>query len=291
MEMQNLLLALLMGFGVLLVFAAFTLPQGTGSRYQVDENGLPKKSSIAEAVVINSLLADLSNRIRPQGKSLEDRLRKSGWVYATPAEYHSRRMIAALVCVVLATLVGLLVNIGILPTAIVASLGAVVGFTMPDRAVSGGIKRRQMQLLREMGFGLDRIALLLGSGANISDALANTTGVGLFGEVCAYISSAIKTSQPINDVIVNVQGSLPELPQLNAFLELIRVGIIQGQELTGPFRSMAEMMRQRLRLDIVETGQKAKIKVVMLTSGFIVVATMIVTIGPALQALMGNGLF
>jgi Flp pilus assembly protein TadB len=142
-----------------------------------------------------------------------------------------------------------------------------------------------------MGFGLDRIALLLGSGANIADALANTSGIGLFGKTCGYISSAIKTGKPIQEVITRVTDELPETPQLNAFMELIRVGIIQGQELTGPFRSMAEMMRERLELDIIEAGQRAGIQVTVITSGFIVVATLIVAVGPAVQTLMGSGLF
>ena len=76
-----------------------------------------------------------------------------------------------------------------------------------------------------------------------------------------------------------------------AFMELIRVGIIQGQELSGPFKSMAEMMRERLELDIIEAGQRAGIQVTVITSGFIVVATLIVAVGPAVQTLMGSGLF
>jgi Flp pilus assembly protein TadB len=291
MQIENLLFSFLAGFGILIVFSAFLMPRSTGKRIITDESGRTRVGSFAEATVINSLLVDISNRIRPQGKNLEDRLVRSGMVYASPEEYHSRRMISALVVTTFVVLIGIVVGLDVFPVAMLATAGAIFGFTMPDRAISGGINKRRTLLLREMGFGLDRISLLLGSGANVADALANTSGIGLFGKTCGYISSAIKTGKPIQEVIAKVTEGLPETPQLTAFMELIRVGIIQGQELSGPFKSMAEMMRERLELDIIEAGQRAGIQVTVITSGFIVVATLIVAVGPAVQTLMGSGLF
>ena len=108
--------------------------------------------------------------------ALEDSLRRSGWVYASTAEYHFRRMVDAILFALAGLLVGVVFNLyfgfSVLGIAIVASLMAVAGFFQPDWAIRQALARRSELLLREMGFGLERIALFLQSGAELSDALA-----------------------------------------------------------------------------------------------------------------------
>ncbi|MDF1501276.1 MAG: hypothetical protein P1P76_12485 [Anaerolineales bacterium] len=73
------------------------------------------------------------------------------------------------------------------------------------------------------------------------------------------------------------------------FYEVATISIRQDQSLVGPLRSRAQAMRGRLRLAIVEEANRAMIKVTLLTSVVILLASLIVTIVPTLILLTREG--
>src|SRR5512143_3470521 len=135
--MENLVLAFLFGCGVFLMFAAFGFRKTLFKRVidRADHEG-PEVVTVAEERILRALLAGWSQRIRPEHASLEDRLRRSGWVYASTAEYHFRRMVDAILFALAGLLVGVVFNLyfgfSLLGIAIVSSLMAVAGFLQPD---------------------------------------------------------------------------------------------------------------------------------------------------------------
>jgi hypothetical protein len=86
-----------------------------------------------------------------------------------------------------------------------------------------------------------------------------------------------------------VRKDLPLTPEFDEFLSMVTISIQKGQSLVGPFRSRAQAMRGRLRLAIVEEANRAKIKVTLLTSVVILLASLIVTIVPTLILLTREG--
>jgi hypothetical protein len=50
-------------------------------------------------------------------------------------------------------------------------------------------------------------------------------------------------------------------------------------------------MRQKLQQEVVEAGKNAQFKISLITSGFVMVASMIVIIGAGLLVLMENLIF
>jgi Flp pilus assembly protein TadB len=290
-----LLCAVLTSLGLYLIVASFAVRPHTFKRIRATETG-PRLVGMAEGAVLNALLVDLSRRIKPEGENLSDRLRRSGWVYRSLAEFHARRMVAALICMVLGVgisfVLGLLIGASLNPlgTAVLGTVGAVFGFSMPDRTVNGAIRRRRARLLKEMGFGLDRIALFLRSGADIADALGQTREVGLFGEACGRLAASISMGRSIQEARDEVRNDLPKTPQFDEFLGLVSVAIQKGQSLVEPFQLRAAAMRQRLKLEITEEGNRARIKVVLITSVVILLASILVTILPTLILLTQEGI-
>lgn len=294
-QLITLLLSALAGFGFFMMAASFAMPRAPLLRIRGTESG-PRLIGLAEGTILQTLLVDLSRKIRPEGEDLLDRLRRSGLIYASPAEFHTRRMILALVYMGAALVIGIalqvLFGLGMFPvgSAVLATLGAFYGFSLPDRIVDRTIKRRRERLLKEMGFGLDRIALFLRSGTDIADALAQTKHIGLFGEACGRIASSISMGRSILEATQEVRLDLPRTPQFDEFLGMVTVAIQKGQSLVEPFQMRAAAMRQRLKLEIIEEGNRARIKVILLTSVVILLASILVTILPTLILLTREGI-
>jgi len=297
LSLQVILLATLSGIGIFFAVASFAVHmRSVTTRILEDETG-PRLTGIAEGNILRAMSVDLSKRLKPEVGNLDMRLRKSGWVYKSVAEFHARRILSAIVYMILGIAIPIMfglafeISVGIIPVSFVGTLFAVLGFNMVDRGLNNAITKRRERLKREMGFGLERISLLLQSGAPLMEALAHTKNMGLFGKACAQVSSRASTGAPISEIILSVSEDLPETPEFDEFMEMMRMGMQKGQEMVVPFRERAEIMRQRLQLEIIEAGNKAKINVTLLTSAFILLASMIVTIGPVLVILTQEGLF
>ncbi len=286
--------AMLGGLGLFLIVASLGVPRTALRRLQSTGAG-PRLVGLAEGTILQAALTDASRRIRPEGGDLAERLQRSGWVYRSPAEYHARRMVLALAHMALGLGLSLaleaLVAIRVAPLgpALLATAGAVHGFSTPDRALNRAIRRRRERLLREMGFGLDRISLFLQSGADIAEALAQTSEIGLFGQACGRLAASIGMGRSILEAIEAVSRDLPDTPQFDEFLQMVRISIQQGQSLVEPFKVRAAALRGALRLEIIREGNRARIKVVLITSLVVLSASLIVTIAPTLLLLAREG--
>lgn len=293
---SNFFFAFLFAFGVFLMFASFRLPRTLGRRVvdRAAEEG-PRMATFAEASLLQAMLADLSRKIAPERPTLVEQLRQSGWVFHSLAEYHFRRMVDAILFLIAALMVGLALrlyfDLSILVLAILASLAAILGFLQPDFTLRAVLNRRKEQLGREMGFGLERIALFLKSGAELSNALAQCQALGLFGKAAARLSVALKTREPIAEAVAEMRRNIPVTPAFEEFLELVRSSQQSGQSLVEPFQSTARQMRQQLQLDLIREGNRAKTKMVLITAGVIVIASLIVILVPMLLVLQTSGVF
>jgi Flp pilus assembly protein TadB len=289
--------ALVTGIGLFLLFASFSIPLTAATRRIMEESAGPRLGGMAEGNITRALMVDLSKRIKPEGGDLEDRLRRSGWFYKSVAEFHARRILASLVfgflgiAIAIAVLVAFGIAVQVLFVALTGTVFAVLGFFFPDRALNGAIRKRREQLKREMGFGLEKISLFLQSGSDLLEALAQTSGLGTFGQACGVIAAQAGTGRPISQVSSMVREELPITPEFDEFLQLVQTSIAKGQEIVEPFRQRAASMREMLRRAIIEEGQRASIRVTLITSLFVLAASMIVIFIPLMIILEQEGLF
>ncbi|MEJ2550555.1 MAG: type II secretion system F family protein [Anaerolineales bacterium] len=289
-------LALMSGIGIFLVVASISIPTKSLTGRIRDDGAGPHIVGMAESKIFQAFVSGLSKRLRPVSGNLEDLLRRSGWRFESEIYFYARRMLAAFVVMVLCVIVGIALNvimglsIGFLPMAVLSCLGALMGFILPDIELNNAIDRRRVRLKKEMGFGLDQIHIYLQSGADLMEALAQVTHMGIFGKACEAIATQASTGEPISTVTENVQKNLPQTPEFDEFLKLIHTGIQKGEAVQEPFRERAASMRQMLVRSIIEEGHKSRIKVTFLTIIFMLVATMIVTIVP-ITLLLFEGAF
>jgi Flp pilus assembly protein TadB len=289
--------ALVTGIGIFLFFASISIPLTAATRRILAESSGPRLGGMAEGNITRALMVDLSKRIKPEGGDLEDRLRRSGWFYKSVAEFHARRILASLVfgflgiAIAIAVLVAFGIAVQVLFVALTGTVFAVLGFFFPDRALNGAIRKRREQLKREMGFGLEKISLFLQSGSDLLEALAQTSGLGTFGQACGVIAAQAGTGRPISQVSSMVREELPITPEFDEFLQLVQTSIAKGQEIVEPFRQRAASMREMLRRAIIEEGQRASIRVTLITSLFVLAASMIVIFIPLMIILEQEGLF
>ncbi len=290
-----LLAGLLSAVGLFLCVTAATQPL-TARRFRIQDHGPgPRLTRRTDASLLWALAVDLSARLKPEGPDLGAALRQAGWK-ATPVEFHARRMLFALIgllgVVLLALGSGLLgFSVGILPVGLAASLAAMAGFLLPGRQLQRAQEQRRERLLREMGFGLDRISLFLQSGSSLLEALAQAGSPGLFGAACEQIAAEAETGRPISEVLDRVRQDLPPTAALDEFLQLVRMGMQKGQAVQAPLRQRAAAMRDLLSRRIIENGQRARIRITLLTSLFILLASILVTILPVTLLLTQGGLF
>ena len=255
---------------------------------QQDENGYYRPVSMEESTVFTAMLADISNRIRPVDGSLETRLRKSGYVYQGPMEYHAKRMTFSILFFLIPVVMGMILKGSFLTVALIATGAAVFGFILPDRKIAKATAERKKTIQREMGFGLEQISLMLTSGEQLEKALSSAKKTGEFGQICEHIAVGKATNRTIGDIIAEIRDELPEISVMNEFLELVRMES-RGQSLVEPFRVMAMLQRDRLENEIIEAGGRAKVIVTMLTSAFVMMSSLFVLIGPIFIIMQNSG--
>lgn len=275
------------GIGLILIGI---LSGRTGGRkvLQEDENGYIRPVSVSESTVFTSMLADLSNKIRPVDGNLKTRLRKSGWIYQGAMEYHAKRMTLAILFFIVPVAAGLILKGSFLTVALLATGAAILGFVTPDRKIANATNARRKTIQREMGFGLEQISLMLTSGEQLEKALSSAKKTGEFGQICEHIAVGKATNRTIGDIIAEIKEELPEISVMNEFLELVRMES-KGQNLVEPFRVMAMLQRDRLENEIIEAGGKAKVTVTMLTSVFVMMSSLFVLIGPIFIIMQNTG--
>jgi Flp pilus assembly protein TadB len=289
--------ALITGIGIFMAFASISVPLKASTKRIMDESAGPRLGGVAEGNIVRALMVDMSKRIKPEGGDLEERLRRSGGFYKSVAEFHARRILASLVfsflgiALAIGGMIALGLDVRILFILIAGTLFAVLGFFYPDRSLNNAIRKRRERLRREMGFGLEKISLFLQSGSDLLEALAQTSGLGMFGQACGVIAAQAGTGRPISEVNSMVREELPITPEFDEFLQLVQTSIAKGQEIVEPFRQRAASMREMLRRAIIEEGHQASIRVTLITSLFVLAASMMVIFIPLLMILEQEGLF
>ena len=135
--MNYIVFAIVAAAGIALIMIGVLSGKTAGRKVlREDENGYLRPVAANESTVFTSMLADLSNKIRPVDGNLETRLRKSGWVYQGPMEYHAKRMTLSILFFMIPVAAGIILKGSFLTVALLATGAAVFGFITPDRKIA-----------------------------------------------------------------------------------------------------------------------------------------------------------
>jgi hypothetical protein len=281
--------ALITGMGIFMLVSSIAIPLAQQARLKSGEAGTHVGSAM-DMDILRSLMADLGSRFQRKDEGdLALMLLRSGNIYKSEAEYHGRKVYGALIFALVFGAVGLVANLGFAAVALLATAGALLGFSAPSRAVHKGIEQRSKRIEREMGFAVERFSLLLAAGKNYKQALIGCEDIGLFGKLMARVGSLVSGQEIIENAFGQVE---PYFPKINAYEEfkLLVKDTAQKAETSIPaLRALADSLRQKLELEIMYTSEQAKLQLVLISSGFLLIASLIVIVAPSLIMLSESG--
>jgi Flp pilus assembly protein TadB len=285
----ELLFSIIFGIGALIFCISFLDLEFDPNVTEVDEFGNIKKESVFSTNMLQLFLISLSKMISPNEEELEDRLRRAGYPFKSVAEFHSTRMLNAVLSLSLIIVLGLFLG---LPFVFVAGFGAaftVFGFLQNDRRVNNALIRRKKMLKNDLAFGVSTLRLFLTAGQPLTTALYNTRDHGLFGGVCELLARNMSTNAEFENIKQRIMRELPETRELEEFFTLIEKNMQQGTNFKDILAERAESLQEELSENIVVTGKQASINIGLMASSMAMIANLMSLLGPVLLALRDSG--
>jgi tight adherence protein C len=196
-------------------------------------------------------------------------------------------------------LAGALIGFAFLPVA--GSLGAAPqtpawlwaaaaagGFLLPDAVLKSRAGARRRRMREELVHLAELLALSVSAGLGIEGALEQ--GVAgrrgpLFEEVRRLLREARLRGEPASATL----SALPQeagLPAAEPLAAAVRSATAHGTPVTQALRAQARALRERRRLELVEAGERAQVRMLLPTGLLILPAFFVVVLYPAAVQLL-----
>lgn len=230
------------------------------------------------------ILQDLVGRVgQERRRDVAARLRRSGWKYETVGDFYATKVLLAGMFFVGGALFLAISQVGAffwVPFAL-----GLVGFFVPDREVGSAIAERRNQVLTEMAFSLDRLALLLKSGIALQEGLGVLTEAagGPFTAALRRVARRIGAGGlgEIEAALDDFRADLPEDPEVDQFTSRIRVGL-SGTPIAESLEIQAERLRAALNARLLKRGLQTVLVITTVGAAFMLPALGLLILGPPL---------
>lgn len=264
---------------------------GLGEKGQIIVTDLPPLAQRAAAPLI--ALGQATVGRGDNAGRLEDRLRRSGWRYKSAGDYYGSQMASAVSMFVAGAVLGAALGLDPLFITIIAAAAGAIGLSLPASNVKEALEQRRDALYREMAWSLDRLVAVLKTGQALEGAVERLTdaryrwaaagGGGLFMALLRDIAKGLASRRSDMDVYLDdLRAALPSLPEVDEFLQAVKVNISKRQSITEQLMALSATMRDQLDNRIDEAAQKAGLQVVLISTGVILPMLTIIVGGVAL---------
>jgi tight adherence protein C len=165
---------------------------------------------------------------------------------------------------------------------------AVAGFLTPDAELARKISRRRGDLLVGLGAATEFLALAVSAGCGLEQALGEAAAAGngpFFVELSRRLSLARLQGRQGVDAITQMAEEI-DLPELAALAGALQAGARQGTPVLQTLRAQAHAARQRRRLALLESGERAQVTMIVPVAGLIFPAFFLVILWPASVVLL-----
>lgn len=230
--------------------------------------------------ILEDMVGSVSGKKR---EAVEDKLRRSGWHYASVADYYATRVLLSAMFFLGGAGFLFITGAGFLfwlPPA----LGA-FGYFIPDQEIASEIKKRREQVLTEMAFSLDRLALLLKAGIALQEALGVLTEApgGPFIAALRRVARRIGAGgvRSIDEALKDFQADLPDDPEVQQFVSRLRAGL-SGTPIADSLGIQAERLRSALNAKLLKRGLQTVLVITTVGAAFMLPALGILILGPPL---------
>ena len=156
-------------------------------------------------------------------------------------------------------------------------------FMLPDVWLSGRMRSRQEEIVRQLPDLLDMLTISVEAGLGFDAALAKVvkTSRGALAEEFGVVLQKVQTGMARQDALKEFAERI-DTPQIHSFIASLVQADIFGVSVATVLRTQSAEMRLVRKQLAEEKAQKAPVKMVIPLIACILPATMIVVLGPAL---------
>lgn len=205
------------------------------------------------------------------------------------ADWLGIKAVGAIVGTIGGFLIGLVVMGGLLPGVLVAVVGVMFGYTIPEFWLGGRVRARQKAILLTIPDALDLLTISVRAGLGFDAALGKVVEkmkgplVDEFRRALAEVRVGKARREALRDIIART-----EVPALSNFIG----AIIQAEQLGVSISKVLQVQSEQLRIErrqrAEEQAAKAPIKMLFPLVGCIFPSLFIVILGPALILIVKN---
>ncbi|MCA1706080.1 MAG: type II secretion system F family protein [Actinobacteria bacterium] len=165
---------------------------------------------------------------------------------------------------------------------------ALVGFAGPDLGLNARLKVRRREMLAGLASATRLLSLAVSAGYGLEQAVAEVASSGrgpFFDELAHRISKARLESRPSVGALADLAQDA-DLPELAALAGALMIGSRQGVPVLGTLKAQAAAVRERWRLGLIESGERAAVTMLLPIGVLILPAFFLVVLYPAAVNLM-----
>lgn len=234
--------------------------------------------------LLRPILEDLIGSVDVKKREdVADRLRRSGWHYASVSDYYATRVLLSAMFFLGGAIFLLISGATFLFWAPFA-LG-LFGYFIPDQEINSEIKKRREQVLTEMAFSLDRLALLLKAGIALQEAIGVLTEApgGPFTAALRRVARRIGAGgvRTIDEALEDFQADLPDDPEVQQFVSRLQAGM-SGAPIADSLAIQAERLRSALNAKLLKRGLQTVLVITTVGAAFMLPALGLLILGPPL---------
>lgn len=161
-------------------------------------------------------------------------------------------------------------------------------FVMPDVVLRSRALARRRQLRDELVRFTELLTLAVSAGLGLEGALEQVAGSAegrLFVEVKRLLRESQLRGESASIALGRLAGDIG-LPEIEPLATAVRTAAAQGTPVTQALRAQARAIRERRRLELIEAGEKAQIRMLLPVGLLILPAFFVVILYPAAVQLL-----
>ena len=303
----TLLLAIVVGIGILMIFIGLARTPQTNTAQMVQQRlqvygaaGSDKPLTLEEVELSRPFserflrpaverLGSMLSRSTPQkaAQDLDNRLEMAGRpANLTPADFGAIRLIAAAVMAALGLLVGLLLGT-VIYTVGALVVGAILGYYLPVMWLKQKVDARRAQIQKGLPDAMDLLVIAVDAGLGFDAALARVTDKykNALSDMFAKVLREVSLGRPRLEAM-DEMGRSSGVDDLHNFIQAIIQSEQFGTGIGKILRIQADEMRRKRRQRAQEKAAQATLKMMLPMVGCIFPTLWIVLLGPAALILM-----
>ena len=300
----TMLLALVVGIGVLMIFIGIARTPSTNTAAMVQQRlsvyGGEKPLSVEEIELQRPFservlrpaiekLGSLLSRSTPQ-KARQDLLNKLELAgrpgNLTPEDFAAVRLVSAAILAAVGFLVGLLLG-SVLYLVISAALGAILGFYFPVLWLKQKVDGRRAVIQKGLPDALDLLVICVDAGLGFDASLARVTDKyrNALSDLLSKALREVSLGRPRLEAL-DEMGRNSGVEDLHNFMQAVIQSEQFGTGIGKILRIQADEMRRKRRQRAQELGAQATLKMMLPMVGCIFPTLWIILLGPAALILL-----